>query len=299
MTTSMTGFAAGRGAGVGYSWSWDVRSVNGKGLDLRLRVPDWIDGLEQALRADLQKAMSRGSISLTLKVSRDVTTEATDSLRLNEAALAATLAALARIEATATAAGVMLARPSAADVLSMRGIVDISAADPDTAQLRDAILAGLPAILADLTVMRKAEGAALGEVIAAQLDRIADLTRLATVEAAARRDSQTEALKDALAKVLEAVGSVDEARLAQELALIAVKTDVQEELDRLTAHVDAARALLAERGPVGRKFDFLMQEFMREANTLCSKAQALALTRIGLDLKTTIDQMREQVQNVE
>lgn len=299
MTTSMTGFAAARGAGVGYSWSWDVRSVNGKGLDLRLRVPDWIDGLEQALRADLQKAMSRGSINLTLKVARDVTTEATDALRLNEAALAATLAALARIEATATAAGVTLARPSAADVLSMRGVVDVSAADPDTASLRDAILAGLPAILADLTVMRQAEGAALGEVIAAQLDRIADLTRLATVEAAARRDSQTEALKDALAKVLEAVGGVDEARLAQELALIAVKTDVQEELDRLTAHVDAARALLAERGPVGRKFDFLMQEFMREANTLCSKAQALALTRIGLDLKTTIDQMREQVQNVE
>ena len=299
MITSMTGFAARRGAGAGYSWTWDVRSVNGKGLDLRLRAPDWVDGLEQALRADLQKAMSRGSISVTLKLARDSAAEAGEALRLNEGSLAATLSALARIEAAALAAGVSLSKPSAADVLSVRGIVDAGSSEDDTAPLREAILADFPAVLSDLSAMRQAEGAALSTVVAAQLERISDLAQLAAAEATARQDTQAAALKDALTRVLNTVSGIDEARLAQELALIAVKTDVQEELDRLTAHVEAARALLAERGPVGRKYDFLMQEFMREANTLCSKAQSLALTRIGLDLKTTIDQMREQVQNVE
>ncbi len=299
MITSMTGFAARRGAGAGYSWTWDVRSVNGKGLDLRLRAPDWVDGLEQALRADLQKAMSRGSISVTLKLARDSAAEAGEALRLNEGSLAATLSALARIEAAALAAGVSLSKPSAADVLSVRGIVDAGSSEDDTAPLREAILADFPAVLSDLSAMRQAEGAALSTVVAAQLERISDLAQLAAAEATARQDTQAAALKDALTRVLNTVSGIDEARLAQELALIAVKTDVREELDRLTAHVEAARALLAERGPVGRKYDFLMQEFMREANTLCSKAQSLALTRIGLDLKTTIDQMREQVQNVE
>lgn len=160
-------------------------------------------------------------------------------------------------------------------------------------------MADLPALLAEFAQMRAAEGAALNTVIAGQLDQIARLTAEAATEAASRRDAAASALREALARVLANAEGVDESRVAQELALIAVKNDVQEELDRLAAHVTAARALLDESGPVGRKFDFLMQEFMREANTLCSKAQALALTRIGLDLKTVIDQMREQVQNVE
>ena len=147
--------------------------------------------------------------------------------------------------------------------------------------------------------MRAAEGAALRRVILAQLIRIADLTTAAGAEAAARRAAANATLRAALALVLANSDGVDESRLAQELALLAVKTDVTEELDRLTAHVAAASALLNDQGPVGRKFDFLMQEFMREANTLCAKAQSLTLTRIGLDLKTVIDQMREQVQNVE
>jgi uncharacterized protein YicC (UPF0701 family) len=144
-----------------------------------------------------------------------------------------------------------------------------------------------------------AEGAVLASLIGAQLEGVARLTEAATQEAAARRAAAAGHLREALAKVLDNVDGVDETRLAQELALLAVKNDVTEELDRLRAHIGAARALLADGGPVGRKFDFLMQEFMREANTLCSKAQSMALTRIGLDLKTVIDQMREQVQNVE
>ena len=142
--------------------------------------------------------------------------------------------------------------------------------------------------------MRSATGPVTG-----QLDQIASLTADAKAQAGARREEARASLAEALARVMDSIDSVDETRLTQELALIAVKNDVTEELDRLGAHVDAARLLLAEPGAVGRKFDFLMQEFMREANTLCSKAQSLALTRIGLDLKTVIDQMREQVQNVE
>ena len=147
--------------------------------------------------------------------------------------------------------------------------------------------------------MRATEGAALAAVLTAQLDRIGGLTNEAATEVAARSARQADTLRDAVARVLAVTETVDPARLAQELALLAVKTDVTEELDRLAAHVAAARGHLAETGSVGRKLDFLMQEFMREANTLCAKAQSLALTRIGLDLKTVIDQMREQVQNVE
>lgn len=299
MTISMTGFAAARGQGAGHSWAWDIRAVNGKGLDLRLRVPDWIDGLELALRGDLSRALQRGNVSLSLKVSRDGLADGAEGLRVNTPALAQVLAALKQVEDAAMAAGVTLGQPTGADVLAVRGVLDTSSADIDTAPLRAAILADLPALLRDFNAMRAAEGAALHSVITTQLDRIAALTAEAATEAQARRDASAASLRDALARVLANAEGVDETRLAQELALIAVKNDLTEELDRLTAHVAAARALLAETVPVGRKFDFLMQEFMREANTLCSKSQALALTRIGLDLKTVIDQMREQVQNVE
>lgn len=295
---SMTGFAARRGAGGGYAWVWDLRSVNGKGLDLRLRVPDWIDGLEAALRAELQKALTRGNVSLTLKVAQEDGREE-GAFRLNEAALGAALAALGRVEAAAMAAGVTLAQATAADVLTLRGVIDASAQEVDTTPLRQALMADLPALLAEFQAMRSSEGRALAAVLGAQLDQIAALTGDAVREVAARATTQADTLREGLARVLAATDAVDETRLAQELALLAVKTDVTEELDRLAAHVEAARAHLADPAPVGRKLDFLMQEFMREANTLCSKAQSLALTRIGLDLKTVIDQMREQVQNVE
>ncbi len=297
MTVSMTGFAARRGAGAGFGWAWDIRSVNGKGLELRLRVPDWVDGLEVALRAELQKAMGRGNVSLSLKLSREAGEGPV--LRVNEEVLSGVLAALARAEAVAMAAGVTLAQATAADVLAMRGVLETSAAEEDTSPLRAAILADLPALLAEFHAMRQAEGAALQRVIGSQLDQIAALVAEARAQAAARRDKAGDALRAGLARLLDIADGLDEARIAQELALLAVKQDVTEETDRLTAHVAAARALLADSAPVGRKFDFLMQEFLREANTLLSKSQDLALTRTGLDLKTVIDQMREQVQNVE
>jgi uncharacterized protein (TIGR00255 family) len=295
---SMTGFAARRGGDLGHGWTWDLRSVNGKGLDLRLRLPDWIEGLELAIRAELQKALTRGNVSLTLKVTQDGG-DGGPAFRLNPHQLSAALAALAEVEEAAISAGLTLRQPTAADVLTLRGVLDQSPEALDTGPLRAAILADLPALLADFAAMRAGEGAALAAVLTAQLDRIAALIAAAHQEAAARAATQAETLRDAVARVLAATDAVDKGRLAQELALLAVKADVTEELDRLAAHVAAARAHVADPAPAGRRLDFLMQEFMREANTLCSKAQSLALTRIGLDLKSVIDQMREQVQNVE
>ena len=299
MTHSMTGFAAARGQGLGHAWTWDIRSVNGKGLDLRLRVPDWIDGLETTLRADLGRAVQRGNVSVTLKVLRDGQADAAETLRVNPAVLSGVLAALRTVEDAAMAVGVTLGQATAADVLAVRGVMDTAPLDTDTAPLCRAVLADIPGLLSDFNAMRAAEGAALAAVIAAQLDRITHHAADATIEADARRATADVTLREGLARVLANADGVDATRLAQELALLAVKQDVTEELDRLNAHITAARALLTDPGPVGRKFDFLMQEFMREANTLCSKSQSMALTRIGLDLKTVIDQMREQVQNVE
>lgn len=297
MTTSMTGFAALKGAGAGFSWAWDIRSVNGKGLDLRLRLPDWVEGLEVLVRAELARALQRGNVSLALKLSRDG--DQAEAPRLNETALHTVLMALSAVEDAAMKAGVTLSQPSTADVLTMRGVLETTASDQDTGPLRALLMADVPALLADFNAMRAAEGRALQAVISAQLDHVHALTLAASTEAAARGDRAGQVLRDQIAAVTSQIPALDPSRLAQELALIAVKADVTEELDRLQAHVTAARSLLAETGQVGRKFDFLMQEFMREANTLCSKSQSLSLTRIGLDLKTVIDQMREQVQNVE
>jgi len=297
MTISMTGFAARRNSAAMHGWLWDIRSVNGKGLELRLRVPDWIDGLEAALRAELQKALGRGNVSLSLKVAREGAPA--EGARVNPGVLGGVLQALAQVEEAAMAAGVTLAQPTSADVLAMRGVLEQSAAEEDTGPLRTAILADLPALLDEFHAMRAAEGRALQAVIGAQIDNIAALAGDARKQAEARRDKAAQGLRDGMARLLANGEGFDETRVAQELALMAVKSDVTEELDRLEAHVAAARALLADSAPVGRKFDFLMQEFLREANTLLSKAGDLDLTRIGLDLKTVIDQMREQVQNVE
>lgn len=293
---SMTGFASRRGSAAGHDWVWEIRSVNGKGLDLRLKLPDGIDGLEPAARAAVAGAARRGNVTLGLRLGRTTDTE---GLRINGAGLDAALAALVAVRARAEAAGLPLAEPSAAEILGLRGVTDPGGEATDSAPLLAALLADLDPLLADFAAMRAAEGAALAAVIARQIDRIADLTAEARRAAEARRPEMARALADNLARVLAGTAEADPARVAQELALLAVKADVTEELDRLAAHVAAAQRLLAEDGPVGRKFDFLMQEFMREANTLCSKSGNADLTRIGLDLKHVIDQMREQVQNVE
>jgi len=293
---SMTAFASGRGGFGDHEWAWDLRSVNARGLDLRLRVPDWVAGLETGLRKRLGEALQRGSVTLALRLGRET---GGGGLAVDLAQLDAVLDALGVVEARARARGMELAPSRAADILSQRGILEAPREDEDTAPLVRAILRDFETVLADFLAMRDREGAALHAVLSAQVDRIAALTAEAAGAVEARRDAAAEAFRAALARVTEGAATADPDRVAQEIAMLAVKGDVTEELDRLGAHVAAARDLLAAEGAVGRRLDFLTQEFNREANTLCSKSQNTELTRIGLELKAVIDQLREQVQNVE
>lgn len=296
MRQSMTGFASRSADGEGLRWTWELRGVNGKGLDLRLRLPDWIEGLEPLVRAAAGKRLARGNVQVSLRIAGAEDDAASD---LDEAALGRVLDAMARIEAAAGRRGLALEPSSAAEIVALRGVMAAGRTERDIAALRKALMETFDAALADFVAMRGTEGAALAEVLASQLSEIETLVAEAARVVETRRDEQADRMRAALARVIENVDGADEGRIAQELALIAVKSDVTEELDRLGAHVTAARALLAEPGPVGRKLDFLMQEFNREANTLCSKSGSSALTQVGLALKTLIDQMREQVQNVE
>jgi len=298
MIKSMTGFAAQSGNMAPHSWSWELRAVNGKGLDLRIRVPDWIPGLEANLRAQLNAALARGNVALGLRVIREDGAGA-GTLAVNEAQLATVLAALGQIETAAMDAGVSLAPSKATDIVTMRGVLEQAVVEDDNEALAKALLAEFDTVLAAFEAMRAAEGAALETVMRDQLAQISALTTEATQLAQARSLQAAETLKRNLALVLETAEEIDPDRIAAELALIAVKSDITEEIDRLHAHVEAATALLSQEGPIGRKLDFLMQEFNREANTLCSKAQNSELTRVGLALKAVIDQLREQVQNVE
>ena len=297
MPRSMTGFAEARGEGSGHDWRWELRSVNGRGLDLRLRLPDWIEGLEPAVRQAVGGRASRGSLTLSLRVSR-VPGAGPPGRAIDPGALAAALAALAEVDRAAGAAGLALRPASAADLLSMPGVAREAHDEPDAPALRAALLADLAGVLDAWDAARGAEGARLAEAVAARVDRIEALAAEAEGAAAARDAGRADALRRAIARLLEDVPA-DPDRLAQEAALIAVRTDVAEEIDRLRAHVAAARDLLASAEPAGRRLDFLSQEFAREANTICSKAQSAELAAAGLELKAVIDQMREQVQNVE
>jgi len=293
----MTGFASSQGSLGLHSWSWEIRSVNAKGLDLRLRVPDWLDGLETQLRSQLSKALARGNVSLALRVSR--ADDSGSQLELNAAVVTSILKALSDIEASADAAGLNLAPSSAADILSQRGVFELTNVQDDPAPLVKELAKEFATLVSEFVQMRETEGAALAEILTKQLTQVEQLTARSAGQAEARKPLVAAALQVNLAIVLDNTEGADAARVAQELAILAVKSDVTEEIDRLGAHVAAARELLTKGGAVGRKFDFLMQEFNREANTLCSKAQNSDLTATGLELKAIIDQMREQVQNIE
>lgn len=297
MAQSMTGFASMTGESGAYSWNWDMRSVNARGLDLRLRLPDWLSGLDEALRSALKGQVARGNVTVGLRISRS---DEIGQVAISPDGLAQALGLLDTISAEARAKGVDVAPISATDIAAMRGVLETASTDDeDLAPLSAALKAQIPELVAEFTAARAREGAELVDILTGQVDEVAKLI----TQAEALLDDRQQALKDnltaSLGRVMGNVDGVDADRVAQELALIAVKTDVREELDRLAAHVSAARDHLASAAPVGRKLDFLMQEFNREANTLCSKAQFKELTSVGLDLKHVIDQMREQVQNLE
>jgi uncharacterized protein (TIGR00255 family) len=289
---SMTGFGRAAGTVAHLTYVWELKSVNGKALDVRLRLPGGWDVLENEARHLIGKHVTRGNVSASLALSGS----APQTIKINEDVLAAYVIAANRL-----AAAHAVARPTAADLLNMRGVADVST-DVDEAvlaQIKLALTAGLEAAVHALAANRQAEGARLAPVLSASVDKIEAAVAAAAVEAALLPGQLAARLTARLAEVQAHIGQVDPDRLAQEVAMLALKADVTEELDRLSAHIAAARDLLAKPEPVGRAFDFLAQEFNRETNTLCAKAASVSLTRIGLELKMLIDQLREQIQNLE
>ncbi|KAA0698221.1 YicC family protein [Neorhizobium sp. P12A] len=291
---SMTGFARREGTSGRYRWAWELRSVNGKGLDLRLRLPPGVDRLETDIRRLIAEQFARGNLQASLSLSAD---ESRFEAVLNQQALSAVMAVREQL------AGVIDPAPLKLDtLLSIRGIVEFRETEEgeEAAAARDAdIMAGLEGALYDLRTMRQHEGRALGQVLLGHVETIETLT--ATVERDPSRSPSEIAsrLVAQVAVLLDGASGLDRERLHAEVALLATKADLREEIDRLKGHIAAARELLAKGGPVGRKLDFLAQEFNRESNTICSKSNSAAVTTAGIDLKVVIDQFREQVQNLE
>jgi uncharacterized protein (TIGR00255 family) len=296
----MTGYARAQGSDQERRWAWEARSVNGRNLEIRCRVPQGLDRLENPARLAVGQKLKRGNVSLTLTVTRE---KAKRPLRINRALLAELGALVEEVRKSTGAA------PASADgLLRVRGVIEDeddgegAADEAALAALDRALSATLDEALKGLATARATEGKALAKVLDGHVGEIETLCKRAAERAQGQIGLVKNRFETQLAELLGRSAPVSEERLAQEIALLAGKADVREELDRLGAHIAQARQLLAEArpdNPVGRKFDFLCQEFNREANTLCSKSADIELTRIGIDLKGAIERMREQVQNVE
>jgi uncharacterized protein (TIGR00255 family) len=291
---SMTGFARAEGTYEGAAWHWEVRSVNGRGLDARLRLPPGSEQLEPKVREAVARHVTRGSVTISLSSER---ADGGSEIRINERALAQVMVAAARVRALTDAAP-----PRVDGLITIKGVLDLveQAENPEEEAARsEAMLKSLDGALIALVAARAAEGSRLAATLNGQLDEIERQVRIVQQSPARTREAIEQRLKEQVSRLLDASTGFDPARLHQEAVLLATRADVEEELQRLTSHISAARELLAEDGGVGRKLDFLAQEFNREANTLCSKASDVEITRAGLALKTVIDQLREQVQNIE
>jgi uncharacterized protein (TIGR00255 family) len=291
---SMTGFAREAGVTGTHQWAWEIKTVNGRGLDVRLRTPQGFDDVGEEARQRLQKALSRGMCQLNLTVAR---ARGAARTRINEPLLQELIAAIGRLDLPDG-----IRTLSLDGLLAVRGVVETEdEADEEAfdAGLRADLRAAIGRLVDGLQRAREGEGAALAEVIGEQLSRIRDLTAQAESCPGRQPAAILARLKGQVEGLLDGTKGLDPTRLHQEAALLATRADIREELDRLAAHVDAARALLIGEGAIGRKLDFLAQEFVRETNTLCAKANDVELSRIGLDLKAAVEQFREQVQNVE
>ncbi len=292
--SSMTGFARGHGMSGAYAWSWEIKSVNAKGLDLRLRLPPGWDALESPVRARAAEALARGTVYATLSVERQGVPPV---VRVNDHVLAAVLATLKGL------AGRVEAEPARLDgILAIRGVIEVVDAEEredERGAAEAAVIAGFDRALAGLADMRRHEGEALGRVLSQRLGEIASLATRAESAPGRRPEAIRARLAEQVATLLGAADRFDPDRLHQEAILIAAKADIREELDRLHAHVAQAQQMLAKGGAIGRRLDFLAQELNRESNTLCAKANDVDLTNIGLELKSVVEQFREQVQNLE
>jgi uncharacterized protein (TIGR00255 family) len=292
--SSMTGFARAHDHLGPWRYAWEIKTVNSKGLDLRLRTPQNFDALEVKARAQISRRLARGACFANLSAKRD---DAAVVTRINREALDKLLQALDNIPLHASL------RPASLDgLLSVRGIVEVIEPEEDEAEraaLENQMLATLSHALDALVASREAEGSALGQILMARLERIAALAEQAEQSPARTPEAIRARLAQQVAALLEGASGLDPQRLHHEAVMLAVKADIREELDRLSAHVAGARALLEAGGPIGRRLDFLAQELSRETNTLCAKSNDHALTAIGLELKLEVEQWREQVQNIE
>jgi uncharacterized protein (TIGR00255 family) len=291
--SSMTGFARGQGVCGSYGWAWELKSVNARGFDFRLRLPPGWDAVESAVRAAAQ-ALARGTIYGTLTVDN----RAGGAIaRVNEPVLAAVLATIKSL-----AGRVEAAPPRLDGLLSLKGVLEIGEEDPQAEErltAEAAIVSGFQSTLAELGAMRRLEGERLQAILTDRLEEIKRLVRRAEIAPGRRPEVIRARISEQVATLLEASSRFDPDRLHQEAILIASKADVREEIDRLSSHVTQAELLIAQGGPVGRRLDFLAQELNREANTVCSKSIDVELTNVGLELKTVVEQFREQVQNLE
>jgi uncharacterized protein (TIGR00255 family) len=306
--TSMTGYARAEGRceapglGTPFGWIWEAKSVNGKGLDVRVRVPAGFDSLELPVRQLAAAALARGSLTIALHIATDTAAAAP---RINEALLDAAIALAVRKakELPSGVLGAVIAPARLDGLLALRGVLDTSemiVPDAEVLAARDqALRKGAGLALERLTLSRREEGTRLAPIVAGILADIARLCDEAAVVSATQPATLRARLLHQIAELSNESPALTPERLAQEVALLALKADVREELDRLTAHISQAREILAAGEPCGRRLDFLSQEFNREANTLCSKSTDVTLTRLGLALKAAIDQFREQIQNIE
>jgi uncharacterized protein (TIGR00255 family) len=291
---SMTGFARGQGVSGAYVWSWELKSVNAKGLDLRLRLPSGWDAVEGPARAAAGEVLVRGTVYGMLTAKREGIAPV---VRISEPVLSAVL------ETVKNLAGRLQAEPPRLDgILALKGVMEVSEAEEsedERSAAELATVAGFSHALKGLADMRRTEGQALGKILSARLSEIGTLAARAEATPGRKPEAIKARLAQQVAELLEASQRFDTDRLHQEAILLATKIDIREELDRLAAHVAQAKKLIADGGPIGRKLDFLSQELNRESNTLCSKANDLELTNIGLELKAVVEQFREQVQNLE
>ncbi len=289
----MTGFARQEGGDETFRWVWEIKSVNGKSLDVRCRLPGGYEALEPKVRAAGGR-FARGNLQVNLSLNG---AERPTAFRVNEELLDQLLSLAGTLKDRKEAAP-----PRLDGLLGVRGVIETVDEEEDEATIAErqaALLADFEQAVAALAEMRSVEGARLRDMIAGHLDTIAELVTRAGSLAAAQPDALRERLRKQVEELLQASPALPEERLAQEAAVLATKADVREELDRLGSHIEAARELIAGGGAVGRRLDFLCQEFNREANTLCAKSPDVELTRLGLELKTVVDQLREQVQNIE
>jgi uncharacterized protein (TIGR00255 family) len=289
---SMTGFARAQDEAPGISWVWEIKSVNGRALDLRLRLAPGFDLLEPELRAALAQRFRRGNFSANLAVTRTTP----PALRINREALSQLMTLINELSGEIEAAP-----PRLDGLLSLRGVVE-TVEDEDEAVIeirRNAVLTGWSVALDQLADARTEEGTRIAALLRSQLDEMATLVAAAEGCAAAQPAALRERLRTVLASLADLTPSMPEERIAQEVAVLAARSDIREEIERLRAHIEQASELVQQDEAVGRRLDFLCQELNREANTLCSKSADIELTRIGLALKAVIEQFREQVQNVE